>query len=223
MFYLWTHIDINSKNLLKKIKVIFVDFSLHHDMVLLLFDFLEQHDIDQIANPTLKFSLMGDDSFAWSLVWRLLEHSMRTWEVDKELMTSLRDIRTILTADHLDQGIILVRMAISERFGVAAAHLLKRLEGNRLKNLLKALLQIGAFLSQTREFRDVFEDLLAKVMLSILCGVFLINGKCNNIIIFHDLRFDCVLGDRTAGGIWHQSYRFSTITIMLSRSDSWSS
>lgn len=42
-------------------------------------------------------------------------------------------------------------------------NLKKIMDGYRIRIILKALMQIGANLSQSREFRDIFEDLLAKV------------------------------------------------------------
>jgi len=41
--------------------------------------------------------------------------------------------------------------------------------GNKLRNLIKALLLLGANLSQSREFRDLFEDVLTKVRKRISC------------------------------------------------------
>ena len=53
-----------------------------------------------------------------------------------------------------------------------SSSIIRKLEGstvssltisNKLRNLVKSLLQLGANLSQSREFRDLLEDLMTKV------------------------------------------------------------
>lgn len=85
---------------------------------------------------------------------------------------NLRDIRSVFSGDALDAGCQSVRYKI----GSALANKLDAGSGggplsiagvggggNKLRNLVKALLLLGANLSQSREFRDLFEDVLTKV------------------------------------------------------------
>lgn len=39
----------------------------------------------------------------------------------------------------------------------------RKIDASKARVILKALMQIGSCLSQTREFRDIFEDILGKV------------------------------------------------------------
>lgn len=77
----------------------------------------------------------------------------------------MRDLRTVLTGEMLDAGCASVRSRLS-------SGILRKLEGSvsfgyslssRLRNVIKGLLTIGSNLSQTKEFRDLYEDILTKV------------------------------------------------------------
>lgn len=68
----------------------------------------------------------------------------------------------------LDAGCLALRSRLS-------SSILRKLEGSvsfgyssssRLRNIVKGLLTIGSNLSQTKEFRDLFEDILAKVRIT---------------------------------------------------------
>ena len=86
---------------------------------------------------------------------------------------NLRDLRSVISGDLLDSGCTSVRY----RIGTLLANKLDAGAGggglsgiagvggggNKLRNLIKALLLLGANLSQSREFRDLFEDVLTKV------------------------------------------------------------
>lgn len=76
-----------------------------------------------------------------------------------QLLANLRDIRGIVTGDVLDVGCNSVRYKI----GTAVANKLDPVGSSKLRNIIKSLLLLGANLSQSREFRDLFEDVLTKV------------------------------------------------------------
>ena len=90
------------------------------------------------------------------------------------MLVNLRDLRSVITGDLLDSGCHSVR----HRIGTQLANKLDAGAGggglsgiagvggggNKLRNLIKALLLLGANLSQSREFRDLFEDVLTKVV-----------------------------------------------------------
>ena len=104
--------------------------------------------------------LNGDDDKCWAVAWSTFGR-MDTVELDKQLLSNLRDVRTVLTGEVLDSGCASVRAALQECGGPVTAK--KIMEPFRIRVILKALMQIGANLSQSREFRDIFEDLLTKV------------------------------------------------------------
>lgn len=101
----------------------------------------------------------GDVTYCWNVVWSVFSH-VEAVDPDKQLMNSLRDIKNALTGDTLNSGCQNVTNALVERGGGTIA---KKMEGSRLRTILKAIMQIGANLSQTREYRDFFEDILTKV------------------------------------------------------------
>lgn len=79
-----------------------------------------------------------------------------------QLLLNLRDIRTLLGGDILDGGCNILRKKIGSK-------ITKKLDGSplsthKVRSLVKALILIAANLSQSREFRDLFEDLQAKVI-----------------------------------------------------------
>ena len=69
-------------------------------------------------------------------------------------------MRGIVTGDTLDVGCTSVRYKI----GAALAAKLDPVGSSKLRNIVKSLLLLGANLSQSREFRDLFEDVLTKVI-----------------------------------------------------------
>ena len=78
-----------------------------------------------------------------------------------KLLANLRELKSHLTGDLLDAGCHAVR----HRLGHALA---KKIDSSasysRIRTVIKNLLQIGSNLSQSREFRDLFEDILTKVL-----------------------------------------------------------
>ena len=74
---------------------------------------------------------------------------------------SLRDIRMHYTGDNLDKGIMAIRKSISQR--TQGALLLRKLNEDKMRAIVKSLMQIGASLSQSREYRDFLEDTLSKI------------------------------------------------------------
>jgi len=83
-------------------------------------------------------------------------------DADKLLMTNLRDIKAVVTGEVLNYGCQLVISSLHERQG--GASIVRKLDNSgRLRSLLKSLMQIGANLSQSKEYRDFFEDVLTKV------------------------------------------------------------
>jgi hypothetical protein len=61
----------------------------------------------------------------------------------------------------LDAGLGYVRLALNERS--ACFRTSRRLDDAKMRSILKALMQLGANLYQSREYRDLFEDILDKV------------------------------------------------------------
>ena len=55
----------------------------------------------------------GDEALCWRGVWRLLR-IVDTLEVDKLLLSSLRELRSLLSGDILDAGCLHVKSAFSE-------------------------------------------------------------------------------------------------------------
>ena len=104
--------------------------------------------------------LTGDNDECWHVAWTIFDR-VETLDLDKQLLTSLRDVRSILTGEILDHGCNYIKAELSERRGSSVK---KGLDVAKIRTIVKALLQIGANLSQSREFRDIFEDLLSKVL-----------------------------------------------------------
>lgn len=88
-----------------------------------------------------------------------------------QLLVNLRDIRSVVSGEALDAGCNSVRHkigpALANKLDASSGGGLSGIAGvgggNKLRNLIKALLLLGANLSQSREFRDLFEDVLTKV------------------------------------------------------------
>jgi hypothetical protein len=104
--------------------------------------------------------LTGDNDECWLVACAIFE-KVETLDLDKQLLASLRDVRSILTGEILDHGCNYIKTELSERRG---GSIKKGLDVGKIRTIVKALLQIGANLSQSREFRDIFEDLLSKVL-----------------------------------------------------------
>jgi len=113
-------------------------------------------------DETCESLLLRDDDLCWHVVWNVFER-VDSMELDKGLLSNLRDVRNVITGEALDSGCFFVKKALEERGHTNA---LKKLAGDiaRIRSVLKALMQIGANLSQTREYRDIFEDLINKVL-----------------------------------------------------------
>lgn len=75
------------------------------------------------------------------------------------MLANLRDVRGIVTGETLDVGVNSVRY----KMGQTLASKLDPTGSSRLRNIVKSLLALGANMSQSREFRDLFEDVLTKV------------------------------------------------------------
>lgn len=93
-----------------------------------------------------------------------------------QLLTNLRDIRSMVTGDMLDSGCNAVRYKI----GQAISCKLDPVGNSKLRNIIKSLLLLGANLSQSREFRDLFEDVLTKVVLSLQ----MLTGRIISTVLF---------------------------------------
>jgi hypothetical protein len=106
-------------------------------------------------------TLLESNATCWSFVWRAFS-VLDSCDIDKQLLSTLRDIRNLLTGDLLDG----VCQSLASKLGPG---LVKKIEGNstfhasRIRTIMKSILQIGANLSQSREYRDLFEDVLIKV------------------------------------------------------------
>ena len=120
--------------------------------------------------PTLVtyYAILSSDARCWPAVWRIFG-TIETLELDKQMLINLRDARTMLTGDVLDAACQLVRDTIAQKVtsssGSGSNIVARRLlDLSRIRTVLKALAQIGGHLSQTREYRDIFEDFLTKVV-----------------------------------------------------------
>ena len=125
--------------------------------------------------PTLAtyYDILSTDARCWPAVWRIFG-TIETLELDKQMLINLRDARTMLTGDVLDAACQLVRDTIAQKVTTSSSssssssgsNLVARrlLDLSRIRTVLKALAQIGGHLSQTREYRDIFEDFLTKVV-----------------------------------------------------------
>lgn len=102
----------------------------------------------------------GDAATCWGLVWAVFPY-VNAVDPDKQLMNNLRDMKSALTGDVLNMACQCVTSSLLERPG--GPIIVKKLEGSRLRSMLKTIMQIGANLSQTREYRDFFEDILTKI------------------------------------------------------------
>ena len=105
-------------------------------------------------------TVLENDNECWCLVWKIFSVVDDT-DIDKTLLSSLRDIRSLLTGEGLDLACNQIKSKIGPK-------LVRLIDGNsnssnKIRSILKALIQIGANLSQTREYRDLFEDILCKV------------------------------------------------------------
>lgn len=80
------------------------------------------------------------------------------------MTSSLRDLRGIISGENLDNATSVVKSKLNNT-------LIRKIEGSsatatsRLRGIIKSLLQLGANLSQSREYRDLFEDIISKVFL----------------------------------------------------------
>lgn len=106
-------------------------------------------------------SILSCDEKCWPVVWRIFG-TIETLDLDKQMLINLRDARTVLTGDVLDQACQLVKDAVAIKGSTITAR--RQLDLSRIRTVLKALAQIGGHLSQTREYRDIFEDFLTKIV-----------------------------------------------------------
>jgi Acidic fibroblast growth factor binding (FIBP) len=113
------------------------------------------------TSPLDYYEVLLYDELCWPIVWEIFT-AIDTVELDKQMLINLRDLRTILTGEVLDVACSLVRQAIVAKGGIITTRRL--LDVARIRTVLKSLMQIGGHLSQTREYRDMLEDVLAKVV-----------------------------------------------------------
>lgn len=121
----------------------------------------------------------------WNFVWKLFYLNVKDCECDKTLLNNLRSLRSILYGESLD-------FRINKLKSLLGSTIIKKIDGNnssfvhsssssnssstntsssssissstlKIKNIFKNLLLIASNLSQNREFRDLFDDLLIKV------------------------------------------------------------
>lgn len=102
----------------------------------------------------------GHDDDCWAGIYRTLFY-VDFFDPNKQLLVNLRDLRQVMTGNVLDAGLGYVRIALTERN--SCSRVAKRIDDPKMRNILKALMQIGANLSQSKEYRDLFEDILDKV------------------------------------------------------------
>ena len=114
------------------------------------------------SSPVDYYEILNDDTSCWPVVWQIFS-AIDTVELDKQLLINLRDLRTLLTGEVLDTACNLVRQGILSK-GAAIANSKRLLDPSRIRTVLKALMQIGGHLSQTREYRDMLEDILTKIV-----------------------------------------------------------
>eukprot|EP00981_Chlorochromonas_danica_P008328 scaffold2117_cov175-Ochromonas_danica.AAC.3 len=82
------------------------------------------------------------------------------------LLANLRTLRTIYSGEALDHGCLLIRQSIGNQLSkkIDGGQSSLMLGGSKLRNIVKSLLQLGANLAQSREYRDLLEDILTKVV-----------------------------------------------------------
>ena len=102
----------------------------------------------------------GDDVSCWTFIQKCIPYAGS--DPDKKLLVHLRDIRLYFTGDNLDRGIAAIKKSITLSRSAGTA-LLKKMDDGKIRNIVKVLMQIGASLSQSREYRDFLEDVLSKV------------------------------------------------------------
>lgn len=141
-------------------------------------DFSQTDDVvSGSKSPTSPMSCMEDSSY-WSCIWKLVGKS-ETLEPDKELLRSLQQIRAHLSGDVLDIACSHLRTALLASGpsgpGTAASSspalgsgvsIVRKLEAggsHHIRTVLKNLVMLGSNLSQSREFRDLFEDIMTKI------------------------------------------------------------
>lgn len=119
------------------------------------------HAVTTASSPIEYYEVLLHDDSCWPIVWHIFG-DIDTVELDKQMLINLRDLRQILTGEVLDIACNLVKQAVIAKGGLIASRRL--LDLPRIRTVLKSLILIGGHLSQTREFRDMFEDILTKVV-----------------------------------------------------------
>jgi hypothetical protein len=114
-----------------------------------------------INSPIDYYNILLIDDCCWPIVWKIFS-DIDTVELDKQMLINLRDLRTILTGEVLDTACSIVLKAIIAKGETISSR--RMLDLPRIRTVLKSLMQIGGHLSQTREFRDMLEDFLAKIV-----------------------------------------------------------
>ena len=117
--------------------------------------------VGRVVSAVDCYEVLQLDECCWPIVWQIFS-TIDTVELDKQLLINLRDLRTILTGEILDSACNLVRQSINNKGGSIANK--RQLDMPRIRTVLKSLMQIGGHLSQTREYRDMLEDILTKIV-----------------------------------------------------------
>jgi hypothetical protein len=112
------------------------------------------------ANFIPEVILAAEDVQCWSIIWRVFVHAGFV-DPDKELLSSLREIRLYLTGEILDSAIAIVRKSIEIR--TQGAQILRKLDEAKMRIVCKSLMQIGANLALAKEYRDFVEDVVVNV------------------------------------------------------------
>jgi hypothetical protein len=80
-----------------------------------------------------------------------------------QLLNTLRDLRSIISGEVLDTACNHLKQKLHPT-------ILRKIEGSsaqastgKLRGIVKSIILLGANLSQSREFRDLFEDVVTKV------------------------------------------------------------
>ena len=114
---------------------------------------LEKYIPDTIIN--------GNEKLCWICIKSIFKN-VNAVDPDKDLLISLRDIRMHFTGDALGRGVNAIRKAL-QAYISQGSKILVKFDESKMRSVCKYLLLIGANLSQSREYRAIFEDMLAKV------------------------------------------------------------
>mmetsp|Transcript_14905 Transcript_14905/g.22423 ORF Transcript_14905/g.22423 Transcript_14905/m.22423 type:complete len:453 (+) Transcript_14905:20-1378(+) len=100
-------------------------------------------------------------SSPWPGIWRLVGE-VDAIEPDKQLLGVLREVMSLVKGEVLERAVQSVRKGLHSS-QKRSAIVSKMGSNGRIKVVLKTLVSIGGHLSQSREYRDLFEDIAHKI------------------------------------------------------------